>query len=62
MKAVVYNGPRDVSVKNVPDAKIEQPNDVIVRSLRPTFAVLTCICTRAGPIQTGRRFWSREHR
>ena len=31
MKAVVYNGPRDVSVKNVPDARIEQPNDVIVK-------------------------------
>ena len=31
MKAVVYNGPRDVSVKNVPDAKIEQPNDVVVK-------------------------------
>jgi hypothetical protein len=26
LKAVVYNGPRDVSVKNVPDARIEQPN------------------------------------
>jgi len=31
MKALVYNGPRDVSVKNVPDAKIEQPTDVLVR-------------------------------
>ena len=31
MKAVVYNGPRDVSVENVPDARIEQPNDVIVK-------------------------------
>ena len=31
MKAVVYNGPRDVSVKNVPDAKIEKPTDVLVR-------------------------------
>jgi glutathione-independent formaldehyde dehydrogenase len=31
MKAVVYNGPRNVAVKNVPDAKIEQPNDVLVR-------------------------------
>ena len=31
MKAVVYNGPRDVSVENVPDAKIEQANDVIVK-------------------------------
>jgi glutathione-independent formaldehyde dehydrogenase len=31
MRAVVYNGPRDVSVQSVPDAKIEQPADVIVK-------------------------------
>ena len=31
MKACVYNGPRDVKVKNVPDAKIERPTDVLVR-------------------------------
>ncbi|MET1036433.1 MAG: alcohol dehydrogenase catalytic domain-containing protein, partial [Arthrobacter sp.] len=31
MKAVVYNGPRDVSVGEVPDAKIERPTDVLVR-------------------------------
>lgn len=31
MKAVVYHGPRNVSVDNVPDAKIERPTDVIVR-------------------------------
>jgi glutathione-independent formaldehyde dehydrogenase len=31
MKAVVYNGPRDVSVKDVPDAKIQRPTDVVVR-------------------------------
>ncbi|GCE24425.1 glutathione-independent formaldehyde dehydrogenase [Dictyobacter kobayashii] len=31
MKAVVYNGPRDVTVKNVPDAKIERPTDVLVK-------------------------------
>jgi glutathione-independent formaldehyde dehydrogenase len=31
MKALVYNGPRDVSVKKVPDAQIEQPNDVVVK-------------------------------
>ena len=31
MKAVVYNGPRDISVKNVPDAKIERPTDVLVK-------------------------------
>ncbi|GMA15344.1 aldehyde dehydrogenase (plasmid) [Deinococcus metallilatus] len=31
MKAVVYNGPRDVAVKNVPDAQIQRPTDVLVR-------------------------------
>ena len=31
MKALVYNGPRDVQVKNMPDAKIEKPTDVLVR-------------------------------
>ncbi len=31
MKVVVYNGPREVQVKNVPDAKIERPTDVLVR-------------------------------
>ena len=30
MKAVVYNGPRDVRVSDVPDAKIERPTDVLV--------------------------------
>jgi threonine dehydrogenase-like Zn-dependent dehydrogenase len=30
MKALVYNGPKDVSVKEVPDAKIEKPTDVVV--------------------------------
>ncbi|HWF38232.1 MAG TPA: glutathione-independent formaldehyde dehydrogenase [Candidatus Acidoferrales bacterium] len=31
MKALVYNGPRDVAVKDMPDPKIEQPTDVLVR-------------------------------
>lgn len=31
MKAVVYDGPRNVNVKEVPDAKIEKPTDVLVR-------------------------------
>ncbi|BDP43792.1 aldehyde dehydrogenase (plasmid) [Deinococcus aetherius] len=31
MKAVVYNGSRDVAVKNVPDARIQRPTDVLVR-------------------------------
>ncbi|WP_333895066.1 alcohol dehydrogenase catalytic domain-containing protein [Mycolicibacterium gadium] len=31
MKAVVYDGARQVSVKDVPDARIERPTDVLVR-------------------------------
>ena len=31
MKAVVYNGPYDVEVKEVPDAKIERSTDVLVK-------------------------------
>lgn len=31
MKALVYNGPNEVSVVDVPDARIEQPTDVLVR-------------------------------
>ncbi|QMU77338.1 alcohol dehydrogenase catalytic domain-containing protein [Streptacidiphilus sp. PB12-B1b] len=31
MKALVYNGPFDVSVQDVPDARIEAPNDALVR-------------------------------
>jgi glutathione-independent formaldehyde dehydrogenase len=31
MKALVYNGPCDVQVKHMPDAKIEKPTDVLVR-------------------------------
>lgn len=31
MKAVVYQGPRDVRVIDVPDARIEKPTDVLVR-------------------------------
>jgi threonine dehydrogenase-like Zn-dependent dehydrogenase len=31
MKALIYNGPRDVRIKDVPDAKIERPTDVLAR-------------------------------
>ena len=31
MKAVTYQGAQDVQVKDVPDAKIEKPDDIIVR-------------------------------
>jgi glutathione-independent formaldehyde dehydrogenase len=38
MKAVVYHGPYDLQVEEVPDAEIEQPTDAIVR------VTSTCIC------------------
>lgn len=31
MKAVVYNGARDIVVKTVADARLEQPTDVLVK-------------------------------
>ncbi|MDJ0435890.1 alcohol dehydrogenase catalytic domain-containing protein [Rhodococcus qingshengii] len=31
MKALVYDGPREVHVKDVPDARIENPTDVLVK-------------------------------
>lgn len=31
MRALVYEGPKQVSVKDVPDARIERPTDVLVR-------------------------------
>ena len=31
MKALVYEGPRKVAVKEMPDAKIEKPSDVLVK-------------------------------
>ncbi|MFD1964163.1 alcohol dehydrogenase catalytic domain-containing protein, partial [Pseudonocardia alni] len=31
MKALVYHGPRQVSVDEVPDARIEKPTDVLVK-------------------------------
>ena len=34
MKAIVYHGPRDIRVANVPDAKIERPTDVLVQISR----------------------------
>lgn len=31
MKAIVYRGPREVAIENVPDARIEHPADALVR-------------------------------
>jgi len=30
MKALLYNGPRDPQVRDVPDANLERPTDVVV--------------------------------
>ena len=30
MKALVYNGPRDVSIREVPDATTQRPADVVI--------------------------------
>lgn len=49
MKAVVYEGPRQVSTKDVPDAKIERPTDVLVRVTTRTSAARTSTCTKGGP-------------
>ncbi|HVE97970.1 MAG TPA: alcohol dehydrogenase catalytic domain-containing protein [Mycobacteriales bacterium] len=38
MRAVVYHGPRDVRVEQVPDASVQDAGDVVVRVLR------ACIC------------------
>ena len=38
MKAVVYKGPFQVAVKNVPEPTLQQPNDVVVK------ITSTCIC------------------
>jgi threonine dehydrogenase-like Zn-dependent dehydrogenase len=31
MRALVYNGPRDVQIKDMPDAKVERPTDALVK-------------------------------
>ena len=34
IKAIVYKGPRDVQVMDMPDPEIEHPNDVIVQKMK----------------------------
>ena len=46
MKALVYNGPRDVRVKEVPDAKLERPTDVLVKITTTNICGSDCTCTR----------------
>ena len=42
MRALVYNGPRDVQIKNVPDAKIEKATDVLVKITTTNICVRRC--------------------
>ena len=43
MKVVTYQGPNQVQVKQVDDAKLEKKDDIIVKLLQPLFAVLIYI-------------------
>ena len=47
MKAVTYQGPNKVQVKQVDDAKLEKKDDIIVKLLQPLFAVLIYIYIKA---------------
>jgi glutathione-independent formaldehyde dehydrogenase len=48
MRAVVYNGPRDVSVHDVPDPRLERPTDAVVK------VTTSGICGSDVHIYTGR--------
>jgi glutathione-independent formaldehyde dehydrogenase len=45
MRAVVYNGPRDMAVQDVPDATIEKSTEVLVR--------MTSTISSSGPLLQG---------
>jgi threonine dehydrogenase-like Zn-dependent dehydrogenase len=49
VKAVVYDGPRQVNVTDVPDARVERPTDVLVR------ITTTNICVTAASARATRR-------
>lgn len=54
MRAVVYEGPFRVAVKEVPDPRIQHPNDAIVR------ITSTCICGSDLHMYEGRTAAERE--
>ena len=56
VKALVYRGPKDVRVEKVPDTRIEQDTDRLVRSHQQTSAVLTCICMKVARQSKKARF------
>lgn len=45
MKALVYNGPYDVSVESVPAARIEQPNTAPSSPKASTWAPASARCS-----------------
>jgi threonine dehydrogenase-like Zn-dependent dehydrogenase len=46
VKAVTWQGRRNVSVEDVADPVIKEPNDAIIKVTSTTSAVLIFICTR----------------
>lgn len=50
MKALLYNGPRDPQVRDVPDANLERPTDVVVEITSTNIADLIFICTKGVPM------------
>src|ERR1700744_6580800 len=63
MKALVYNGPKDVAVKDVPDAEVEKPTDALVE------ITTTNICGSdlhmyegRADLEAGRTFGDEKHR
>ena len=53
MKAVTYQGPNQVQVKQVDDAKLEKKDDIIVKLLQPLFAVLIYLYQGNMPLPQG---------
>jgi hypothetical protein len=62
MRAVTYQGAKDIQVKNVEDPRIEKRDDIIVRITSTPFAVQICtyikeICHCAQAILLGMNQW-----
>ena len=51
MKAVTWQGKRDVQVKEMPDPKIEEPTDVVIK--------VTSTVGKSVKVKVGRRFVTR---
>lgn len=58
MKALVYEGPRKVVVKEMPDAKIEKPTDVLVKMTTTNICGSDLHMYEAEPIWKRAGFWA----